>query len=299
VTGPVAIELAGVRKDFGRVSALDGVDLRIGPGESVAVLGPNGAGKTTAISLMLGLRRPTQGLVRLAGLDPASTAARRLRGAMLQDSGVPATLTVRELVDLFRSYYPAPMQTQRALGLAGLAAEAGQRAGSLSGGQLQRLYFALAVCGDPPALFLDEPTVAMDVASRAAFLDTISDWAASGRTVVLTTHVLEEADRVARRIVVIDHGRVIADAPPAEIKRRVAGRRVRFRASQADLRLLDGLPVRALHAAGGEVRFLADAPEPVLAELFRRGAEIHDLEVGGADLEDAFLALTTHRGGTA
>ena len=294
--GAADVELVGVRKEFGEVRALDSLDLRIERGEAVAILGPNGAGKTTAISLMLGMRAPTTGRVRLAGLDPASRPARSLRGAMLQDSGVPATLTVRELIHLFRAYYPAPMATDEALGLAGLTGEARTRAGALSGGQRQRLYFALAVCGNPPILFLDEPTVAMDVASRIAFLDTISAYAAAGRTVVLTTHFMEEADQVAKRIVVIDRGRVIADASPGDIKARAAGRRVRFRTPRPSGGPADGLfadlPVRGLQILDGEVRFLADAPEPILAELFRRGAEIHDLEVGGADLEDAFLALT-------
>ncbi len=291
--GVADVELVGVHKDFGSIRALDGVDLRIERGEAVAILGPNGAGKTTAISLMLGMRSPTTGRVRFAGMDPASRRARSLRGAMLQDSGVPSTLTVRELVDLFRSYYPAPMPAEAALSLAGLTAEARKRAAALSGGQRQRLYFALAVCGNPPVLFLDEPTVAMDVSSRIAFLDTIAAYAAAGRTVVLTTHFMEEADQVARRIVVIDRGRVIADATPAAIKSRAAGRRVRFRTPEPNHGLLEGLPLRALSVSGDEVRFLTDAPEPVLAELFRRGADIHDLEVRGADLEDAFLALTS------
>jgi ABC-2 type transport system ATP-binding protein len=287
------VDLASVHKSYGSVTALDGIDLSIERGESVAILGPNGAGKTTAISLMLGLRRPTSGRVRIFGLEPGSRAARSGRGAMLQDSGIPTSLTVRELVDLFRRYYPAPMPTDAALEAAGLATEARKRAGTLSGGQRQRLYFALAICGDPPVLFLDEPTVAMDVQSRNAFLDTISGYASAGRTVVLTTHFMEEADRVARRIVVIDHGRIIADAAPAEIKARAAGRRVRFRTSVGlDPSILSGLPVRALTIRDGEVRFLSDEPEPILAELFRRGLVIRDLEVGGADLEDAFLALT-------
>jgi len=287
------VELRGVDKSYGSLVALRAVDMRIERGEAVAILGPNGAGKTTAISLMLGMRSPTAGSVRLAGLPPASRAARSLRGAMLQDSGIPAALTVREVVNLFRSYYPAPLPLDEALDLADLRDQAGQATGKLSGGQRQRLYFALAVCGDPPILFLDEPTVAMDVASRIAFLDTISGYAAAGRTVVLTTHVMEEANRVADRIIVIDRGRVIADDTPARIKARAAGRRVRFRTQGPLAReALAGLPVSALRMVDDEVRFLADQPEPVLAELFRRGTVMRDLEVGGADLEEAFLALT-------
>jgi ABC-2 type transport system ATP-binding protein len=289
------VVFVGVHKRFGEVEALRGVDLEIRRGEAVAVLGPNGAGKTTAISLMLGLRSPSAGRVRLAGLDPASRPARSLRGAMLQDSGIPATLTVRELVNLFRSYYPAPLPADEALELASLKDQADVQAGKLSGGQRQRLYFALAVCGNPPILFLDEPTVAMDVASRMAFLDTIAGYAAAGRTVVLTTHFMDEADRVAGRIVVIDRGRVIADDTPARIKSRAAGRRVRFRTPhELAPAALAGLPLSALRMEDHEVRFLANEPEPILAELFRRGTAITDLEVGGADLEEAFLAITAN-----
>jgi ABC-2 type transport system ATP-binding protein len=293
VAGVPDVELAGVVKRFGAVEALGGVDLRISRGEAVAILGPNGAGKTTAISLMLGMRSPTAGTVRLAGMPPTSREARSLRGAMLQDSGIPASLTVRELVDLFRGYYPSPLPADEALDLAGLGAQARTHAAKLSGGQRQRLYFALAVAGDPPILFLDEPTVAMDVASRLAFLDTITAYATAGRTVVLTTHFMDEADRVAGRIVVIDRGRIIADDTPERIKARAAGRRVRFR-SPAPLgrEVFAGLPLTGLRLEDDEVRFLSNEPEPVLAELFRRGTPIRELEVGGADLEEAFLALT-------
>src|SRR5207245_8413268 len=153
------VELQGARKRFGQVEALKGVDLTIGAGELVALLGPNGAGKTTSISLMLGLRRPTSGEARLFGLDPEDRRARSRCGVMLQESGTTGVLTVRELVDLFRAYYPSPLPTDKAIALAGLEAKLNARAGTLSGGERQRLYFALAVCGDPEALFLDEPTV--------------------------------------------------------------------------------------------------------------------------------------------
>ena len=188
----------------------------------------------------------------------------------------------------------------RSLRLAGLEEQAQVHAARLSGGQRQRLYFALAVCGDPPVLFLDEPTVGMDVVSRRAFLDTIGGYGERGKTVVLTTHVMEEADQVARRIVVIDHGRVIADGTPTEIKSRAAGRRVRFRVEdELDASAFDGLPVTGLTLLDHGVRFLSNEPEPVLAELFRRGTRMTDLEVGGADLEEAFLALTSREEATA
>ncbi|PYN15675.1 MAG: hypothetical protein DME05_10970 [Candidatus Rokuibacteriota bacterium] len=167
------VELVGARKRFGDVEAVRGVDLTIAEGEMVALLGPNGAGKTTSIGLMLGLRRPTDGQARLFGHDPADRRARSRCGVMLQESGTTGVLTVRELVDLFRAYYPSPLPTERAIALAGLEPKAGARAWTLSGGERQRLYFALAVCGDPEALFLDEPTVGMDVETRRAVLESI------------------------------------------------------------------------------------------------------------------------------
>jgi len=289
-------ELAGAWKRYGAVEALRGVDLLIRQGEVVAILGPNGAGKTTAISLMLGLRRPTAGRVRLFGLDPADRRARSRCGVMLQESGVPTVLTVREVIDLFRAYYPASYPAGRAIALAGLGDKAGSRVGELSGGQRQRLYFALAVCGNPDVLFLDEPTVGMDVEARHTFLHAVRELVGERRTIVLTTHYLEEADALAQRVVVIDHGVVIADATPREIKARIPSKRVHFRTAQPlDVATFDGLPVTALESSGGRVRLLSAEPEAVLRELFRRGVAVADLEVAGADLEEAFLALTARR----
>jgi len=291
------VQMESARKRYGEVEALRGIDLVIGRGEVVAMLGPNGAGKTTSISLMLGLRRPTAGRVRLFGLDPRDRRARSRCGAMLQESGVPSVLTVREIVDLFRAYYSRPLPAPRAIALAGLDEQAASRVGQLSGGQRQRLYFALAVCGNPEVLFLDEPTVGMDVEARQAFLQAIRELAGEQRTIVFTTHYLEEADALARRIVVVDHGVVIADATPAEIKARVPSKRVRFQTSPGLVpAALDGLPVRVLECAAGRVRLLSAEPETVLRELFRRGVAVADLEVAGADLEEAFLALTARPG---
>jgi ABC-2 type transport system ATP-binding protein len=287
------VELRAARKRFGEVEALKGVDLAIRAGELVAMLGPNGAGKTTSISLMLGLRRPTSGQARLFGLEPADRRARSRCGVMLQESGTTAVLTVRELVALFRAYYPSPLPTATAIALAGLDAKAGARAGTLSGGERQRLYFALAVCGDPEALFLDEPTVGMDVEARRAFLSSIRTLSAAGKTIVLTTHYLEEADQLAGRIVVIDRGVVLADATPREIKSRVASKRVSFSVgAPLTETTFAGLPVRNLELADRRVRLLSPEPETVLRALFERGVAIGDLEVTGADLEEAFLSLT-------
>jgi ABC-2 type transport system ATP-binding protein len=293
--GAPAAELVNASKRYGEVQALRDVSLIIQPGEVVAMLGPNGAGKTTSISLMLGTRKPTSGTARLFGMSPKDLKARSRIGVMLQESGVPGMLRVEEIVDLFRSYYPAPLPTAAAIKMAGLEEKTRSLVKDLSGGQRQRLYLALALCGNPDALFLDEPTVGMDVEGRRLFLDEIGELAAKGRTVVLTTHYLEEADQLARRIIVIDHGKVIADSTPAEIKARVAGKRMTFSTpSPSDESQLAGLPLKSIQVEGRRVRLLTNEPEQVLRELFRRGVEIHDLEVAGADLEEAFVAMT-HR----
>ena len=289
------MELVDAHKRYGSVEAVRGVSLAIRSGELVAMLGPNGAGKTTSIALMLGLRKPTSGQALLFGLPPTDRRARSRCGVMLQESGVPDTLHVEELVDLFRSYYPHPLPAEQAIAMAGLQGQARQQAQKLSGGQRQRLYFALAVCGDPDVIFLDEPTVGLDVEARHAFLESIRAFAGEGKTIVLTTHYLEEADQLAERVVVIDRGVVVADAPPADIKSRVVGRRVSFTSGQA-LSEADfvGLPHSGLQLERGRVRLLSSEPEELLRELFRRGVQIRDLEVVGADLEEAFLDLTRH-----
>jgi ABC-2 type transport system ATP-binding protein len=290
-----AVELVNVSKRYGEIQALKDVNLTIDSGEVVAMLGPNGAGKTTSISLMLGTRKPTSGQARLFGLDPRDLKSRSRIGVMLQESGVPGMLKVEEIVGLFDSYYPSPLAVSEAIAMAGLQEKAKSLIKDLSGGQRQRLYFALAVCGNPDVLFLDEPTVGMDVEGRRRFIQEIADFGAKGRTVVLTTHYLEEADQLARRIIVIDRGHVIADSTPAEIKARVAGKRITFTTSQhlseSDL---DGLPLNSKQITDHSVRLLTNEPEEVLREIFRRGFEIQQLEVVGADLEEAFVAMTHH-----
>jgi ABC-2 type transport system ATP-binding protein len=290
---PAAAQLVDATKKYGAVEALKGISLDIEPGEVVAMLGPNGAGKTTSISLMLGLRKPTSGSARLFGMNPTDRRARSRTGVMLQESGVPQVLKVREIIDLFRSYYPSPMPTARVIELAGLEEKADSQNKDLSGGQRQRLYFALAICGDPDLIFLDEPTVGLDVESRRAFIQSIKGFIASGKTIVLTTHYLEEADELAKRVVVIDHGKIIADASPEVIKSKVVGKKVTFTSArplkQGDF---DGLPITASEIDDQRYVLVTGEPEAVLRELFRRGVDIQDLEVTGAGLEEAFLALT-------
>src|ERR1700694_1892362 len=292
---PPAAQLIAATKKYGSVEALKGITIDIQLGQVVAMLGPNGAGKTTSISLLLGLRKPTSGKALLFGFSPYDLNARSRVGVMLQESGVPAMLKVREIVDLFRSYYPKPMAADRAIAMAGLEEKANALVKELSGGQRQRLYFALAVCGNPEVLFLDEPTVGMDVEGRRSFIERIAEFANLGRTVVLTTHYLEEADQLAERVIVIDRGLVIADASPREIKSKVAGKRVRFTATLTDQDLA-GLPVTTFTITDHTVQLFTNQPEAVLRELFKQGVEISELEVTGADLEDAFIALTSHQG---
>ncbi|MGI8553745.1 MAG: ABC transporter ATP-binding protein [Dehalococcoidia bacterium] len=292
------VELMQVSKSFGDVQAVSDLSLRLDSGGVVAFLGPNGAGKTTAISIMLGLRKPTSGQARLLGLDPRDARARSRAGVMLQESGVPESLKVREIINLFRSYYPSPLATTLVIERAGLGEKAGAMIGSLSGGQRQRLYFALAICGDPEVVFLDEPTVALDVEGRRDFWAQVRDFIRSGRTIILTTHYLEEADALADRVIVIDRGRVIADGTPASIKGSVAGKKVSFESTRplSETDFL-GLPVQHLDLSGHHVILLSSEPEQVLKALFSREIDLKDLKVTGAGLEEAFLALTRHEKG--
>ncbi len=288
-----AIELVGASKRYGNFEALKNVSFAIEKGSLVAMLGPNGAGKTTSINLMLGLRRPTSGKALIFGEDPRRIATRKRFGAMLQESGVPQLLKVTELVELFRSYYPKPLPTDQVVKLVGLEEKANTLVRDLSGGQTQRLYFALAICGDPEVLFLDEPTVGMDVEGRRVFLRVIRDFAAGGKTILLTTHYLEEADELAERVLVIDKGKVIADGSPQEIKSRVAGCKITFTSSASlDATALNGLPVSASDVSDHSVTLMTNDPQSVLRELFRRNVDMANLEVRGADLEEAFLSLT-------
>ena len=285
-------ELRRAVKRFGAVTALDGVDFAVQPGEVVALLGPNGAGKTTAVQLLLGLLRPSGGEVRLFDQDPRSTAARVRVGAMLQISKVPETLRVREHVHLISSYYPNPLPAAEVMAAAGLAGLENRLFGKLSGGQRQRVLFALALCGDPHLLFLDEPSVGMDVESRRGLWSVIEGKAAEGRSVLLTTHHLEEADALADRIVLISRGRIVAEGTPAEIKARVAGRKVRCRTALT-LEEAAALPgVRAARREGELTELFTTEADRAVRELLQRDPGLSGLEVKGADLEEAFLALT-------
>jgi ABC-2 type transport system ATP-binding protein len=285
--------LSNVTHRYGSIEALSDVTFDLEAGQVTALLGPNGAGKTTIVRLLAGLTRPTKGRAVLFGGDPQSVESRRRLGVMLQVARVPETLTVSEHITLFSSYYPSPLPLQTVLRLAGLDSVADRRYGKLSGGQQQRTLFGLAVCGNPGLLFLDEPTVGMDVESRRQFWSTIRDLAASGRSILLTTHYLEEADALATRIVVLNRGRVIADGTPATIKQQAAGRQIRCRTrlSEAALALLPGVQRAALDAGGYATLMAADS-DRALRALVVADESAADIEIRSAGLEEAFLALT-------
>ena len=290
---PTVVESRGAAKDFGDLHALLPTDLTIGRGEIVALLGPNGAGKTTFISLLLGVRRPSAGSVSLFGRDPRDRRARTRCGVMLQESGVPEFLRLSEIVDQFRSYYPAPLARDVVLDMAGLEDKSASLIHTLSGGQRQRMYFALAICGDPQALFLDEPTVGMDVEARRNFWMRLREFAAAGRTLLLTTHYIEEADAVADRIVVINRGRVIADAPPRALKASVESKRVTFDSPNGFAEAaVAGLPVQRIVHSDERLSLFTSDPQALLRGLFQRGFDLQNLEVVGASLEDAVIGLT-------
>lgn len=213
-------ELSGVSRRLGSTVALDSVDLEIRRGEVVALLGPNGAGKTTLVRILLGLIRPHSGRATMFGVSPHTTAARRRVGVMLQVGRVPDTLTVREHVHLFSSYYGTPQPVDRTLVMAGVTAVADRRFGDLSGGQRQRALFAIAICGRPELLVLDEPTTGLDLEARRGFWQCVDALIDGGTSVLLTTHYVEEAERVSSRIVLLRSGRVIADGAPAQLVAR-------------------------------------------------------------------------------
>ena len=290
--GPAIANLRGASKSFGPVTALRGVDLAVHPGELVALLGPNGAGKTTAVKLFLGLIRPSAGAVSVFGGNPVDSEVRVRTGVMLQVAKVPETLKVREHIDLFSSYYPRPLSLDETLAIAGLEEIKDRIFGELSGGQKQRLLFALALCGDPDLLFLDEPTVGLDVEARRLLWEQIRKLVARGKTVLLTTHYLEEADALADRVVVLNRGEIIAEGTPAAIKAKASGRRIRC-ISTVNIETVGALPgvleVRR-DRAGYEIR--VSEAEPVLRELFRLDPNLSGTEVSSAGLEEAFLALT-------
>jgi ABC-2 type transport system ATP-binding protein len=304
-TVPVA-SLDGITKRYANgVVALDNLSLALRRGEIVALLGPNGAGKSTAVKLMMGLSAPTAGSVRVFGADPRDTETRLRTGVMLQVGRAPEMLRVREQVEIFRGYYSAPMPYAELVKAAGLEGIEERFFGQLSGGQKQRMLFALALAGDPDLIFLDEPTVGLDIEARRAMWATIRSLAARGKTVLLTTHYLEEADALANRIVVINKGKVVCSGTPAEVKSLSLGATADGAGSSAMIKIIrcvTALPLQALRSMPGVTQAdVADTlstlttsqPETTLREMLALDPTLHALEVQSPALEDAFLALTS------
>jgi len=296
-SGPSVASLERVNKNYGEVRALRGVDFEVRAGELVALLGPNGAGKTTAVKLLLGLMPPNSGRVRVFGGDPTNPENRIRTGAMLQVGRVPETLRVREHIDLFSSYYQNPMPATDVLAAAGLSQLGDRRFADLSGGQRQRVLFALAICGNPDLLFLDEPTVGLDVEARRMLWDEIRQLVNRGKTVLLTTHYLQEADALADRIAVINQGEIVAEGTPAEIKAKTSGKRIRC-VTSLTIDTVQRIPgVLGIRQDRNAIEIDAAHAEPIVRELMARDPQLSGLEIASAGLEEAFLALTQDNGG--
>jgi len=293
---PIALSFQGVTHRYGSRIAVDRLNLEVLRGEVLALLGPNGAGKSTTISALLGLLRPQEGRIEVLGTDPRQAVADGRVGAMLQSGsgiGLPPGVRVHEALGLVRRLYRRPAQLDQIVQRADIGSLLRQRTDRLSGGQAQRVRFAIAIAGDPEIVFLDEPTSAMDVESRQGFWRMMRDFGNEGRTVLFATHHLAEADEIADRVVVLNHGRVVADGPGATLKAAVATRRLRFvidRPDRPELSDLDGVTEVSVCGTGVSIDSLdADA---TIRDLVSRRVQFRDLEITGAGLEQAFVALT-------
>ena len=284
--------LHGASKSYGKLKALDGIDLNVQRGEVLSVLGPNGAGKTTAISLLLGWLKPDAGQATLFGQDPSTLAARRRIGAMLQTAGVPDTIAVAELITLFRSYYPKPYTFADIVALSGVDDIVNRRYGKLSGGQQRRVQFALAIAGNPEILFLDEPTTGLDINAREQLWKTIRTMSSDGCAIVLTTHYLEEAEALAHRVCVLAQGRIVAEGDVQQIRSRVGQRRVSC-VSTLDSSAIAAWPnVRTITRTGDRIDIVTDAAENLVRRLLSEDAALSELEVHRAGLAEAFVEIT-------
>jgi ABC-2 type transport system ATP-binding protein len=291
------IQLRALTKSFrgpeGPVRAVRGIDVTIPRGQTVALLGPNGAGKSTTIDMLLGLTHPNSGSVSLFGRSASEAIAAGMVGAMLQTGSLIQYLSIREVVTMIASMHPNSLDVDDVLKRTGLEAKANRRTQKLSGGETQRVRFALALVSNPDLLVLDEPTVSMDVEGRREFWDAMRSFAASGKTVLFATHYLEEADAYADRVVLMAHGQVVADGPPGEIKARVGARTIRATLEDAQLDDLAALPGVASADRRGEAVVLSCADsDSAIRALLEAYPQARDIEITGAALEDAFLELT-------
>jgi ABC-2 type transport system ATP-binding protein len=292
VTSAPALDISGLTVRYGETVAVDGLDLTVPAGQTVALLGPNGAGKSTTVNAVLGLLRPDAGRIQVLGRTPLDAIRAGGVGAMLQHGGLPSEARVGEVIDLVRRSFPTAWPLDDLVATAGIEGLLARPVDALSGGQRQRLLLALALAGEPPLLLLDEPTSAMDVEGRRAFWTTMRGLAGRGHTVVFATHHLEEADAVADRVVVVAGGRLVADGSAAQLKAGGATRRISFTAGPGQD--LDALPaVRSSSRQGSTVTLTTADAEATLRALLADGTPLPDLEVRGASLEDAVLTLTS------
>jgi ABC-2 type transport system ATP-binding protein len=296
-TGTSVVSFENVRKQYGKVRAVDGLTMELRPGETVAFLGPNGAGKSTSLDMLLDLRKPDSGRIRMFGSDPYHAIKNGRVGAMLQSGGLMPEVTVRELVTLVAGFHPRPEPVGQTLRRAGIAQFADQRVDKLSGGQTQRVRFALAIVGDCDLIVLDEPTTAMDVETRRAFWDNMKAEVAEGKTLLFATHYLEEADQAADRIIVINKGRLLADGTPSEIKARAGAKRISFRLDGIDEPFLLGLPALVnVEIRHDLVQIQTSDSDRTLYALLDAGYRPREIEVSSLGLEQAFLAITAEDG---
>ena len=298
VVSVVEVDVAGVNavgltKSYGPVQAVNGIDLSIAPGETVALLGPNGAGKSTTIDLILGLSRPDRGSVSVFGAPPAAAVRSGWVSGMLQTGLPPDLLKVREFVTLVASYYPHPLGVDDVLRLAGAHGLAERWTKKLSGGQTQRVRVAAALVGNADVLVLDEPTAGIDVEGRREFWEMMRGVAAQGKTIIFATHYLEEADAFADRSVLIARGRIVADGPTTEIKAKARSRSIRATLPHVGVESLRTLPgVVAVERHGDAVVLSCSDADAALPSLFANFPEVRDVEARGGTLEEAFLELT-------
>ncbi len=285
--------LSGVRKRYGETVALNGLDLEVRAGELLAVLGPNGAGKTTAIALMLGLQDPDAGEAALFGRSPHDLAARRNVGVMMQEVALPDALTVRDLIGQTRAYYPAPLTLAEAIALAGVEKIAARPYSKLSGGQKRQAQFALAICGRPRLLFLDEPTTGLDINARETMWTAVRGLVAAGTSVVLTTHYIEEAEALADRVVVMAKGREVAQGTVREMRALVSRKRIDCATALGLAKVQAWAEVTAVSLGdNGQLSITTADAEAVVRKLLAADPDLTDLEVRRAGLSDAFTELT-------
>jgi ABC-2 type transport system ATP-binding protein len=292
-SGAPVVSFENVRKYYGQVKAVDGLTMDLRPGETVAFLGPNGAGKSTSLDMLLNLRKPTGGKIRMFGSDPYHAIKAGRVGAMLQSGGLMPEVTVRELVALVTGFHPRPLPVDQTLKRAGIDGFADQRVDKLSGGQTQRVRFALAIVGESDLIVLDEPTTAMDVETRQAFWANMKAEVAEGRTLLFATHYLEEADQAADRIIVINKGRLLADGTPSQIKARAGAKRISFRLDRVDEPFILGLPALVnVEIRHDLVQIQSSDSDRTLYALLDAGYRPREIEVSSLGLEQAFIAIT-------